>query len=95
MKPALNIYNMNIDVCFPDDGSGAIVTILGNNLGEALAGSKSRVEQVMDAATIEEMEMKNGLAMAERHGCSKIIPEFNCPEIVQLCNGEREIWIPY
>lgn len=95
MKPALNTYKMNVDACFSDDGSGAKVAILGNNLGEALAGSKSQLEQEMDATTTEAMEMKNGLAMAERHGCSKTILESNCLEIIQSCNGEIDIWIPY
>lgn len=38
-KPAQNVYKVNVDACFMEDGSGATAAALQNHWGEALTGS--------------------------------------------------------
>ena len=49
-KPAQNLYKVNVDACFMEDGSGATITVLQNHLGEALTGSTTLFTRVLDAA---------------------------------------------
>jgi hypothetical protein len=48
----------------------------------------------MDARVAEAEALRHGLQMIENLGCSPVIVESDCLELVGTCNG-AEIWGPY
>jgi ribonuclease HI len=94
-KPCHNMYKMNVDACFMEDGCGATAAVLRNHHGQALAGSSSLVSHVLDAHSAEAMALKNGMMLADQLGCSNITFESDCLEIILACKGEVDILSPY
>ena len=94
-KPAQNLYKVNVDACFMEDGSGATAAVLRNHSGEALTGSTTLFTRVLDATAAEALALKNCMELADQWGCSNVIFESDCLEIIQACKGEVDILSPY
>lgn len=87
LKPGLNVYKMNVDACSMENGTEATAAILRNHPGKALAGSSALFDHVLDAPTDECLALKNGMMLAGQLGCSQIIFEYDCLEVIKACNG--------
>ena len=64
-------------------------------LGEALTGSTTLFMHVFDATASEALALKNGMELADQWGCSNVIFESDCLEIIQPCKREVDIPSPY
>ena len=65
-----------------------------NSYGEALAGGAWPLNNLLNATVAEAMARRLGLQLLDEVGCSPIIIESDCLELINACNGETDIWSP-
>lgn len=94
-KPPAGTYKVNTDAAYFEDGSGAIVAIIRDSRGQAVAGTAECFYQVQDAASAEALALRRGLQLVQERGCTRVAMESDCLEIIDACNGEKEIRAPY
>ena len=58
-------------------------------------GSTNLFTHVVDAAAAEALALKNGMELVDQWGCSNVVFESDCLEIIQACKGEVDILSPY
>ena len=90
-KPPGNLYKLNVDATYFENGMGAAAAILRNSCGEAVAGVSWLLTHLHDATTAEAIALQRGLELLEDLGCQLVIVESDSLEIIQACNGVIEI----
>jgi ribonuclease HI len=93
-KPPLNMYKANIDACFYPNGMGAVAVVIHNDHGEVIVGGAWPKLNLLDATTAEAEALRHGLQMIEIVGCSPVIVESDCLQLIDACNG-ADLWGPY
>jgi ribonuclease HI len=93
-KPPRNNYKVNIDASYFPNGRGAVAVIIRNHLGEVISGGAWPKRNLMDAKVAEAEALRHGLLLTENLGCSPVIVESDCLELVEACNG-ADLWGPY
>ena len=58
-------------------------------------GSTNLFTHVFDAAAAEALALKNGMELVDQWGCSNVVFEYHCLEIIQACKGEVDILSSY
>jgi ribonuclease HI len=86
---------MNIDASFHVDGSGSAGSILRNERGEAIAGFRCPLSNVLNATTAEALAFIESMEFLEHLGVAKVILESDPLELIQACRSEIDIWCPY
>ena len=86
---------MNVDVAFFPNGMEATAADLRNDHGQAIDGGSWLFEYVLDTTIAEAMALLKELVLAENLGCFMVIFDSVSLEVVQACNGEMEVSIPY
>jgi hypothetical protein len=85
-RPEPRQVKLNVDATFRDDlEAGAIRAVLRNYTGEFIAASSTYIPHVPSAIMAESYAMKEGLALAMRLGCNRIVAESDSTE-VEVCN---------
>lgn len=93
-KPRPGFYKLNLDAAFHDDGTGAVGVVLRNYSGEAIAGTAGPIYHVMDATSAEALAMLKGMELLERLGCSGVVVESDCLQLINACTGDTELFGP-
>ena len=60
--------------------------------GRFIAASTLYIPNIASATTVEAIAMREGLALANRMGCSNVIAESDSMKIIQACTGEEAWW---
>lgn len=94
-KPRPGFYKLNLDAAFHDDGTGAVGVVLRNCSGEAIAGTAGPIYHVMDATSAEALAMLKGMELLERLGCSGVVVESDCLQLINACTGDTELFDPF
>jgi hypothetical protein len=91
VKPKEDYVKLNVDDSFDaDKRSGASGMILGDAHGFFIAGGNCTITFVEDAATADAMVLRDGLIMVEALGCSKLVINSDCVEVIDVMkNGSH------
>jgi hypothetical protein len=85
VKPKEDYVKLNVDDSFDaDKRSGASGMILGDAHGFFIAGGNCTITFVEDAATADAMVLRDGLIMVEALGCSKLVINSDCVEVIDV-----------
>jgi ribonuclease HI len=76
---------------FRDSHSGSVAAVTRNSEGGFLAASSIFLPNISSVAACEALAMREGLALANRFGCSNVIMESDSMETVDACSG-NEVW---
>ena len=95
VKPTPGSYKVNTYASFFEDGSGAIAAIIRDSREQKVAGATEPFSHAHDAASTEVLALRRGLLLASEKNCSRVTMESDCLEIIEACNGEKEIRAPY
>jgi ribonuclease HI len=71
-----------------------VAVVIRNDHGEVIAGGAWPKRNLLDAMIAEAEALRHGLHLIESIGCSPVIVESDCLELVESCNG-AELWSPY
>ena len=83
---------LNIDEAFcSEQEEGATGAVVRDEHGAFLGASNSKIPHVDSAAMAEARALKDGLILAGRTWCSKLIVNSDCMEVV---NTMQEGWVP-
>jgi ribonuclease HI len=92
-KPEVRQVKVNVDASFHADScSGAIGAVIRDVKGDFIAASTNYIPHVASAMVAEALAMKEGIGLAHRMGCSRVVAESDSLEVIQACNGEQRWW---
>jgi ribonuclease HI len=92
-KPEVRQVKVNVDASFHADScSGAIGAVIRDVKGDFIAASTNYIPHVASAMVAEALAMKEGIGLAHRLGCSRVVAESDSLEVIQACNGEQRWW---
>lgn len=74
---------------------GHTAAVLCNHRGEAMSGGSFLFDHVLNTPSADGLALKNGMILADELGCSRVIVESDCLELINACNGVAEILSPY
>jgi hypothetical protein len=75
---------INIDASFkPESLGGEIGAIIRDDVGNFIAACNDPINCAIDANTLEVSVVSKGLALANQLGCSRIIVQSNCLQVVE------------
>lgn len=60
-----------------------------------MAGVAEPFGHAANAASAEALALRRGLQLVQQIGCSRIIVESDCLEVIDACNGVSDILAPY
>lgn len=81
-KPPEGILMVNIDAAF-DDGCGSSGVVIRDSGGGFIAAANNYFPLVLDAQMAETYALREGLRLAQQLGCSTVIVQSDCLEVVQ------------
>lgn len=84
-KPPVGKVMVNVDAGFDENGGcGSVGSVIRDCSGGFLAAAHSFVLHLVDAQMAEAYALKEGLMLAQRIGCNKLIIQSDCMEVVQI-----------
>jgi ribonuclease HI len=87
-KPPSGKVMVNVDAGFDENGGcGSVGAVIRDSSGGFLAATHSFVRHLVDAPMAEAYALKEGLMLAQRIGCNKLIIQSDCMEVVQIMQG--------
>jgi ribonuclease HI len=85
VRPKEDYVKLNVDASFDaDSGFGAAGVIIRDEHGLFVAGSNCIIPFVDSVATAEAMALRDGLTKAESMGCSRLVVNSDCIEVIQI-----------
>ena len=82
-KPKEGYTKLNIDAAFDADSyTGATGAVIHDDRGMFIAGSNCGIPSVEDAAMAEARALLDGLILAGQVGCTKLIINSDCMEVI-------------
>jgi hypothetical protein len=88
-----HVLKLNVDASFyVDDGAGSAGAVLRDFEGRLVATCCVLLPHVSSVAMSEAHSMKEGLALAERISCNRIIAETNSSDTIEDFTGEQRWW---
>jgi ribonuclease HI len=75
-----------------DTHNGSVGIVIRDCEGKFIATSFLLVSNIASAATMEAMDMREGLSLANHLGCSNIIMELDLVETVKSCSRAKTWW---
>jgi ribonuclease HI len=93
IKPPEDRVKVNVDASFDVNmGSGASSAIIRDHLGTVISCGHWKINSVEDAATAEACALRHGLLLAGEVGCSNLLVESDCSEVVEVMqNGGNSL----
>jgi ribonuclease HI len=92
-RPEPRVLKVNVDASFyVDDCAGLTGAVIRDFEGRLVATCCVMLPHVSSVAMAEAHAMKEGLALAERLGCNRIIAESNSSETIEAFTGEQRWW---
>ena len=83
-KPPEDFVLLNVDASFNHTrSSGSTGAVLRDSAGSFVAAAVNCFEHVLDAPMAEAMALREGMALAQMIGCSKLVIHSDCQEVVQ------------
>jgi hypothetical protein len=76
---------------YVDDGAGSVGAVIRDYEGRLVAASCLLLEHISSVAMSEADVMKEGLALAERISCNRVIAESNSIETIETF-AEEQRW---
>jgi hypothetical protein len=73
---------------------GVVAVVICNDHGEVIAGGAWPKLNLLDAITAKAEALQHGLQMTKNVGCSPVIVESDCLELIDACN-DADLWGPY
>jgi ribonuclease HI len=75
---------LNVDASFNHTrSSGSTGAVLRDSAGSFVAAAVNCFEHVLDAPMAEAMALREGMALAQMIGCSKLVIHSDCQEVVE------------
>jgi ribonuclease HI len=92
-KPKEGYCKLNVDASFyVETFTGATGAVIRDDHGGFVAGSSCGIPSISDAATAEALALRNGLQLAGQLGCTKIIVNSDCMEVIStMLDGGNSI----
>ena len=89
-KPTEDLVKLNVDAAFDiNSGAGGTCVIIRDHFGSFVSGGRWSLQFVEDAATAEACALHDGLLLAGKIGCNKLIVESDCLEVVEIMQNGR------
>ena len=83
-KPPEDFVLLNVDASFNHTrSSGSTGAVLRDSAGSFVAATVNCFEHVLDAPMAEAMALREGMALAQMIGCSKLVIHLDCQEVVE------------
>ena len=84
---------LNVDASFHEENrSGATGAIIRDTKGEFVAASSSFLANVDSVVMAKAIAMREGLELAIRLGCNKVMSESDSTEVIEAMNGSEGWW---
>jgi ribonuclease HI len=82
-KPREGYVLINVDASFNLEYlSGGIGVVIRDHMGSFIAACNEKVQYAIDASTLEAQAVSRGIALANQVGCSRIIVQSGCQQVV-------------
>jgi ribonuclease HI len=82
-KPREDYVLINVDASFNLEYlSGGIGVVIRDHMGSFIAACNEKVQYAIDASTLEAQAVSRGIALANQVGCSRIIVQSDCQQVV-------------
>jgi hypothetical protein len=84
IKPKESYVLINVDASFkPESLEGGIGAIIRDDVGNFIVACNDPINYAIDANTLEVSAISRGLALANQLGCSRIIVQSDCLQVVE------------
>jgi ribonuclease HI len=84
----LDYVRVDVDASFDEDNlKGTTGAVIRDSKGQFVAACNTRIEHVLDALSAEAQALKQGLNLAQSHGCNRVIIKSDCMEVVENMNN--------
>jgi ribonuclease HI len=84
---------LNVDASFHDNRrAGATRAVLRDARGDLIAASTSYLQGIDITVMAEALALSNGLDLAIRMGCNRLMIESDCSEVVEAFNDREQWW---
>jgi hypothetical protein len=91
-RPRATCLKLKVDAVFNiEDLSGAIGSIIRDNLGNFLDAPCKYIQHVPCASMAEVCAIQAGLQLAIQTGCRMLEDEFNFTKVIQYCSGKNQM----
>jgi ribonuclease HI len=91
--PLTRQLKVNVDGSFHlEEREGAAGAAIRDCEGKFIAASSVFLTNISSAGVVEAMAMREGLALANRLGCSTVIMESDSLETIDACTGSESWW---